>query len=114
MRWATVASGPRKARAIASVVSPQALRRASAARASPMRQTARIVRLISAAVMTAERVYATLGSCAGARVDLAHAVPVRHRIGANLTGSFPARHVFLVELHELDCQRHRLFLVPQL
>src|SRR5215211_7686949 len=83
-------------------------------RGCSMRQTATIMRWVSAAVIAADRACVAPGSCVGARVDLAHAIPMRHRIGANLTGSFPTRHMLPVQLHELDRQCESLFLVPQL
>src|SRR3954469_10169525 len=64
--------------------------------------------------MTANRDYARLASGGSVRVDLACTVHARHRKRTDFAGAFPARHVFLVELHELDRRGHRLFLVAEL
>src|ERR1700688_2855785 len=69
-------------------------------RGCSIRQTAWMVRLMPAAVMAADRIERTLASRTVKRTNFAR--------------SFPARHVVLMELHELDCRGHRLFLVPQL
>src|SRR5260370_42328218 len=86
-------------------------------RGCSIRQTATIVRWMSAAVMAADLTYSKLASGGGERVDrvdLTPSLPVRRRKRANLARPFPARHVVLVELHELDCRGHGLFPVPQL
>src|SRR5712664_554200 len=59
-----------------------------------------MVRWMSAAVMATKRVWRAPASRPGKR--------------ANLARSFPARHVILVNLHELDRLCHGLLLVPQL
>src|SRR2546421_406572 len=126
MRWAMVASGCRKARAISSVVRPQIIRSASAARASRDRfgrqagkmsrwagrgarrhKTAIIVRWMSAAVIAADWIYRTPASGVRAHIDLARTVDARRREGTNLAGAFPARHMLEVQLHEFPRRRHR-------
>src|SRR3981081_2696635 len=69
---------------------------------------------MSAAVMAAGWVYFTLASGMGAGLDLTPAFMGRHGERANLARPFPARHVVLMELHELDRGGHGLLLVPQL
>src|SRR3984893_17690855 len=69
-------------------------------RGCSIRQTAKIARWASAAVMAADSVGGTLVSRAGKR--------------ANLARPFPARHEVLVELHELGRHRHGLLLARQL
>src|SRR6202048_3192096 len=69
---------------------------------------------MSAAVMAAGLLYLTLASGVGERVDLTPSLMGRHSERANLARPFPARHVLLMELHELDCRGHGLLLVPQL
>src|SRR3984893_9611868 len=67
-----------------------------------------------AAVMAAGLLYLTLASGVGERVDLTASFMGRHGERANLARPFPARHVVLMELHELDRRGHGLLLVPQL
>src|SRR3979490_3373351 len=69
---------------------------------------------MSAAVMAAGWLYLTLASGVGERLDLTPAFMGRHGERANLARPFPARHVVLMELHELDRGGHGLLLVPQL
>src|ERR1700731_4505468 len=61
---------------------------------------------MSAAVMAAGLLYLTLASGVGERVDLTPSLMGRHSERANLARPFPARHVVLMELHELDCRGH--------
>src|SRR5258708_31065683 len=67
-----------------------------------MRQTARIARWVSAAVMAADRICRILASRTprGERAKLARPLPAREEI--------------LVELHELRRRRQGFFLAPQL
>src|ERR1700720_3040158 len=67
-----------------------------------------------AAVMAAGLLYLTLASGVGERVDLTASFMGRHRERADLARPFPARHMVLVQLHELDRRGHGLLLVPQL
>src|SRR5229473_112842 len=64
--------------------------------------------------MAAGWLYLTLASGAGERLDLTPSFMGRHSERANLARAFPARHVVLMELHELDRRGHGLLLVPQL
>src|ERR1700716_2747330 len=68
---------------------------------------------MSAAVMAAGWLYLTLASGVGERLDLTPAFMGRHGERANLARPFPARHVVLMALHELDRGGHGLLLVPQ-
>src|SRR5690349_4342718 len=80
------------------------------------RQTARMVRLISAAFIAADSIQAVCSSGAGERVDdLWGLAPGLVRSGhhANLAGSFPARHMLDVQLHELPGRGQRLLLVAE-
>src|SRR6185369_13381124 len=69
-------------------------------RGCSIRQTARIARWASAAVMAADRVCRARGSRAGKRANLARPAPARHEI--------------LVKLHELGRHRHRFLFARQL
>jgi len=69
-------------------------------RGCSIRQTARIARWASAAVLSADGVKGTLASRAGERAKLAR--------------PFPTRHEVLVELHEFPRRRHGLLLARQL
>src|ERR1700744_5949279 len=87
--------------------------RLGTSRGCSLRQTARMVRWWSAAVIVA--VYGRDGAASRSdfRIHLAaHFRAWRHE-GANLAGALPARHVLLVESHELDGGCDRLFLVSQ-
>src|ERR1700737_3903471 len=80
----------------ASGTSRSILERLVISRGCSIRQTARIVRLMSAAVMAADCVGGALASRAGKRAKLAR--------------PFPAGHVVFVQLHEFRRRRQSLLL----
>src|ERR1700731_534165 len=86
----------------ASGTSRRILAKLVISRGCSIRQTARIVRWASAAVLAAEPVCRTLASRAGWGKR------------AKFTRPFPPRHELLVELHELGRRRDGLFLALQL
>src|SRR5229473_5855944 len=96
----SAASSASSVRSSASGTSRSIRARLVISRGCLIRQTARIVRSMPAAVMAAGYPGRFLASRAGKR--------------ANLARSVPTRHVILVELHELDGRRYGFFLVPQL
>src|SRR5713101_7264218 len=63
--------------------------------------------------MAAGWLYLTLASGAGERLDLTPSFMGRHGERANLARALPARHVVLMELHELDRRGHGLLLIPE-
>src|SRR5260370_191145 len=69
---------------------------------------------MSAAVTAAGSIYGTLASGAGECVDLAANLVGWRGKGAEFAGSFPARHVVFVKLHELNRRGQRLLLVAEL
>src|SRR5260370_9795225 len=80
------------------------------------RQTATIVRWMSAAVMAADLIYSKLASRVGERVGhlgLAPSLTIRHPKRANLARPFPARHMIQVQLHEFLRTCQRLLLVAE-
>ena len=65
-------------------------------RGCSMRQTARMLRWTSAAVIAADGTFRRHASGVRAHIDLARAVHARRRKHANLAGAFPTRHMLKV------------------